>query len=145
MKIDADYDRLEWLGMGPQETYADRRLGAKFGLYQNKVLDNMARYLLPQECGNKTGVKYAKVMDAKGRGMIFYGTEMNFSALPYTPHEIENAQHPYELPPIHYTVIRASLMQMGIAGDDSWGAKTHEEYLIPTDHKLVFEFFMKGI
>ena len=77
--------------------------------------------------------------------MLYYGTQMNFSALPYTPHELENAQHPYELPPIHYTVIRASMMQMGIAGDDSWGARTHEEYLLPTEEKLVFEFCMKGI
>ena len=81
----------------------------------------------------------------KGRGMIFYGTEMNFSALPFTPHEIENAQHPYELPQVHYTVIKASMMQMGIAGDDSWGARTHKEYLLPVEEKLVFEFCMKGI
>ena len=70
---------------------------------------------------------------------------MNFSALPYTPHEIENAQHPYELPPIHYTVIRASLMQMGIAGDDSWGAKTHPEFLLHPDKRMTFEFAFRGI
>lgn len=145
MKIDADYDTVEWLGMGPEETYSDRNMGARFGLYQNKVHENMARYLVPQECGNKTGVRYAKVMDEKGRGMIFYGTEMNFSALPFTPHEIENANHPYELPPVHYTVIKASMMQMGIAGDDSWGARTHDEYLLPVEEKLAFEFCMKGI
>ena len=45
---------------------------------------------------------------------------MMFSALPYTPHEMENAMHPYELPQIHYTVVRVAKGQMGIAGDDSW-------------------------
>ncbi len=45
---------------------------------------------------------------------------MMFSALPYTPHEMENAMHPYELPAIHYTVVRAAKAQMGVGGDDSW-------------------------
>ena len=46
--------------MGPEETYADRRRGAKLGVYKNKVADNMAKYLVPQECGNKVGVRYAQ-------------------------------------------------------------------------------------
>ena len=70
---------------------------------------------------------------------------MNFSALPYTPHEIENAHHAYELPPVHYTVVRASKAQMGVGGDDSWGARTHEEFLIQATQKLEFEFCFKGI
>ena len=70
---------------------------------------------------------------------------MNFSALPYSPHEIELAGHPYELPGIHHTWIRVSLGQMGIAGDDSWGAKTHEEFLLNTAQSMVFEFSFKGI
>lgn len=145
MKLSADYENLCWYGMGPQETYADRMQGAKLGIYKNKVKDNMANYLVPQECGNKAGVRYAKVTDAKGRGMKYWGDEINFSALPYTPHEIEHAMHAYELPKVHYTIVRIAKAQMGIAGDDSWGAKTHEEFLIPTNKALTFEFFMKGI
>lgn len=144
-KLNADYDNVEWYGLGPQETYADRTQGAKLGIYKNKVKDNMAKYLVPQECGNKTGVRYAKVTDYKGRGMLFEGDGMNFSALPYTPHEMENAHHPYELPPVHYTVVRVAKAQMGVGGDDSWGAKTHEEFLIPVTKKLEFSFRFKGI
>ncbi len=48
-KIDADYDTVEWYGNGPAETYWDRQHGAKLGIYQNKVADNMAQYLVPQE------------------------------------------------------------------------------------------------
>jgi beta-galactosidase len=80
-----------------------------------------------------------------GRGFVFIGDEMEFSALPYTPHELENAMHGYELPQPHYTVVRANLRQMGIAGDNSWGALTHEEYLLPKDEKLSFSFRFKGI
>ena len=144
-KLDADLSYLEWLGLGPAETYADRKEGAKFGRYRNEVKDNLAEYMVPQECGNKMEVYEAKVMDKKGRGLLFKGKEMNFSALPYTPHELENATHAYELPKVHYTVVRTALGQMGVAGDDSWGAKTHPEFLLPSDERLVFEFSFKGI
>jgi beta-galactosidase len=145
MKVDADYDRVEWYGMGPSETYVDRCHGAKLGIYQNQVKDNMARYLVPQECGNKLGVRWAKVCDRRGRGLLFTGDEMSFSALPYTPHELENARHPYELPQVHYTVIRAAKQQMGIGGDDSWGARIHGEYLIDVSRKLEFTYRFRGI
>ena len=145
-KFDADYDRIEWYGNGPAETYADRKHGAKLGVYKNKVADNMAEYMVPQECGNKTGVRWAKVTDAKGRGMLFSGEEINFSALPYTPHEMENAMHTFELPQVHYTVVRVSKAQMGIGGDDSWGgAKTHPEYLLDVSGKMEFEFAFRGL
>lgn len=144
-KFDADYDNVEWYGNGPAETYEDRKMGAKLGIYKNKVADNMAEYLVPQECGNKTNVRYGKVTDKKGRGILFTGDNMNFSALPYTPHELENAMHSYELPQVHYTVVRVSAQQMGIAGDDSWGALTHPEYLIDVSSKLEFTFTFRGI
>lgn len=144
-KFDADYDNVAWYGMGPEETYVDRCLGAKLGIYKNKVADNMAEYLVPQECGNKVGVRWASVTDRKGRGMLFTGDKMEFSALPYTPHEIENAMHPFELPEVHYTVVRVSAKQMGVAGDDSWGSKTHPEYLLNTDGRMEFTFSFKGV
>ena len=148
-KFNADYDRVEWYGLGEKETYSDRKKGAKLGIYANKVADNMARYMVPQECGAKEEVRWAKVTDRKGRGMLFEMDEHNgpmmFSALPYTPHEMENAMHPYELPEVHYTVVRAAKGQMGIGGDDSWGARTHEEYLLKTDKKMEFSFVFKGL
>ena len=144
-KVDADYDHVEWYGNGPEETYVDRMRGAKLGLYKNLVSDNMSRYMVPQECGNKTEVRYAKVTDALGRGLLLAGDKMHFSALPYTPHEMENAMHPYELPEVHYTVIRAALQQMGVGGDNSWGAMTHEEFLLDVGEKMEFSFYMKGI
>ncbi|MDF2869449.1 MAG: cbgA [Anaerocolumna sp.] len=145
MKLSADYNNLEWYGMGPDENYADRKKGARLGIYQNKVQDNMAKYLVPQECGNKTGVRYAKITDHTGKGLIISGDKIEFSALPYTPHELENAKHTYELPQVHYTVLRMSKMQMGIAGDDSWGSRTHDEYLLDVSKKLEFKFRIKGI
>lgn len=144
-KLDADYDTVKWYGLGPQETYEDRQHGGKYGVYENKVAENIAEYLVPQESGNKCRVRYAKVMDKKGRGMLFFGDELSFSALPYTPHELENATHHFELPPVHYTVVRVAKKQMGVGGDDSWGSHTHPEYLLDASEKMEFTFCFRGI
>lgn len=144
-KFDADYENLTWYGYGPAETYCDRERGGKLGIYQNKVADNIAQYLVPQECGNHTHVRRASITDNLGRGMEFSGKELSFSALPFTPHELENAMHSYELPPVYYTVVRVALQQMGVAGDDSWGSRTHEEYLIDVTRPLELHFSFRGI
>ena len=70
---------------------------------------------------------------------------MEFSALPWTPFEVENATHPTELPPIQHTVLRPALMRRGVGGDDSWGAETHQEYRLPRGQDLVFRFGFQGV
>lgn len=145
LKMDADFDRLRWYGLGEAENYVDRCAGARLGIYERAVRDTVQPYLRPQETGNRCGVRWAEVTDYRGRGLRFSGDGIHFSALPWTPHEIENAAHAFELPPVHYTVVRAALMQMGVAGDDSWGARTHDEYLIDVSKPLEFCFSLKGI
>lgn len=144
-KMSADYDQLLWYGYGPEETYIDRYQGGKLGIYKNTVAENMAKYLNPQECGNKVGVRYAKVTDKLGRGMLIFGENLSLNVLPYTPYEVENASHFHELPPVHYTVVRVAKQQMGIGGDDSWGARVHKEYLIDSTKEMSFTFRIKGI
>ena len=143
--LDADYENLRWYGLGEAETYEDRKRGGKLGLYEKKVADQMAKYLNPQECGNHCGVRFAEVVNSKGRGLRFFGDEISFSALPYTPHELENATHGYELPPIHHTFVRVAQAQMGVAGDDSWGARVHPEYLLDVSKRKTFTFWFCGI
>ena len=145
--LDADYSNVRWYGRGPEETYADRKRGGKLGIWENKVIDNMAEYLVPQECGNKEDVRWGEVTDDTGRGLRFtsLGAPMCFSALPYTPHEMENALHAHELPPVYHTVVRVSAAQMGIGGDDSWGARVHPEFLVNTTGHMEFSFRFKGI
>ena len=160
LQLPAEYQRITWYGNGPAETYCDRDKGAKLGVYQSTTAAEVTQYLVPQECGNKTGVRWARVTDTRGRGMEFRaGSEelsaqddadadmlvMEFSALPYTPEELENAKHHYELPVSYHTVIRCSLMRMGVGGDDSWGARTLPQYELPGNAPLHFEFEMRGI
>ncbi len=145
MKLDADLDRVRFYGLGPEENYIDRREGARLGIWQYRAGENMTPYLLPQECGNRTGVRWAEITDVRGRGLKLLLNGGEFSALPWTPHEIENAAHGYELPPVCYTVLKMSSRQMGVGGDDSWGARTHPEYLLAADKPLEFRFSFRGI
>ena len=144
-KLDADYNRVRFYGLGPQENYTDRREGARLGVWAYRAEENLTPYLLPQECGNRTGVRWAEITDAKGQGLKLWLNGGEFSALPWTPHEIENAAHGYELPPVNYTVLKMSAQQMGVGGDDSWGARTHPEYLLDVSKPLRFEFSFRGI
>ena len=127
-KLDAEYDHLSWYGLGPEETYTDRMRGGKFGIYENRVADNMTKSLRPRECGNKCGVRYAEITNDKGQGMRFFGDELSFNALPYTPHELENAAHANELPEVHYTVVRVA-----------------KEQLLDDSKKKVFTFCFRGV
>ncbi len=144
-KFDADLENVTWYGLGPAETYCDREKGGKLGIYHKKVTENVAAYLVPQECGNHTGVRKVSITDNKGRGVCFAGKDLSVNVLPYTPHELESAMHVYELPPVYYTVARIALKQMGVSGDDSWGSRTHSEYLLDATHKLTLSFDFKGI
>ena len=144
--LNPSLSHVRWYGRGPEETYADRKGGGKIGIWENNVTDNMASYLVPQECGNKEDVRWGEVFDDEGRGLRFetMGAPMCFSALPYTPHELENATHSYELPPICHTVVRVSMAQMGIGGDDSWGARVLPEYLLNAEGHMEFKFSWTG-
>ncbi len=145
MKIPAEYENLTWYGNGPDENYSDRKHGARLGIFSNKVADNVSPYSKPQECGNKTDVRWFTVSDSTGNGLkISAKSTVEFSALPYTSHELENASHHYDLPNIHNTVLTINKVQMGVGGDDSWGAPTHSEYLIPSDKPLEFEFCIEA-
>ena len=144
-KLDADCDQWRYYGMGPDENYIDRNKGTRLGIWKTTAKDNLSHYLIPQECGNRTGVRWAEVTDYRGRGIRFCGNGMECSVLPWSPHELENALHENELPPALYTYVRTSLMQMGVGGDDSWGAHTHDEYLIDSSKKLEFTCSFQGI
>lgn len=146
-RTDAEYQQLSWYALGEAENYQDRCSGAKLGIFHNTVSDNYAPYSIPQETGNRTGVRWVKCYNAMASAgfqvkAVDQPLECNF--LPYTAFELEQAQHHYELPPVHYTVVTVAAKQMGVGGDDSWGAEVHSEYCIPATGKLSFRFLLTG-
>lgn len=146
-KVPADYNQLEWYAMGPEENYSDRAMGAKLGIFKNQVTDNLSGYVMPQESGNRTGVRRVSVTSQNGHGIRISSVnkplECNIS--PYTAFELENAQHVYELPNVHYTVVTVAGKQMGVGGDDSWGAPVHDEHLIKANENMEFEFTIQRV
>lgn len=147
-KIPAEYSELEWYALGPQDNYIDRSFGARLGVFRNRVTDNAAKYGKPQESGNRTGVRRVDIRNPLGHGIRITApasqpVEANIS--PYTAFELEQAAHHHELPDVHYTVVTVAGKQMGVGGDDSWGAPVLEEYLIPSDQELSFAFTISRI
>jgi beta-galactosidase len=134
MAVPAKFNTLTWLGRGPQETYWDRKTGAAFGLYFGSVNENIHNYVRPQENGNKSDVRWMSLTDSEGVGLIAAGMpEIDISAWPYTMHDLEEAKHIDELPQRDSITVNIDYKQMGVGGDDSWGARTHPEYTLSAD------------
>ncbi|MDQ0974769.1 hypothetical protein QFZ31_004647 [Neobacillus niacini] len=111
-----------------------------------KVKDQYIPYLKPQECGNKTEVRWAAITNNEGIGLMINGLPtVEVNALPYTPHEIEQHDHGYKLPEIDKVTLRINYKQMGVGGDDSWGAKTHPEFTLYANRTYTYCFTLKGI
>jgi beta-galactosidase len=145
-EMDGSFEQISWYGKGPHESYWDRQTGAKIGSYSGKVEEQFIPYLRPQECGNKTEVRFAKVTNLEDVGFLITApTPFEWSALPYAPFELEEYDHVYKLPVSGKTVVRVNYKQMGVGGDDSWGARTHPEFTLPANRPYVFRFNLKGI
>ena len=143
--LSADYDRIRFYGYGPKENYIDRCEGARLGIYESTAADEVEPYLRPQETGNHCGVRWIEVTDRSGHGIRLAGdVPFEASALPYSPHELENARHAYDLPRPQHTYLRASAGMCGVGGDDSWGAPVLAEYVQKNETRHL-AFTLKGI
>ncbi len=141
-------DRVDYYGLGPAENYADRRAGALLGRYRYRVGENLTAYSRPQECGNRTGVRTAALLGPDGTGLVFGAQSpdgMDFSALPYTPQEMECARRAYALPAATKTVVRCSAGQMGVGGVDSWGTPLPEDARCVLEPGTRFTFWFQGL
>ncbi|MDO3411814.1 glycoside hydrolase family 2 TIM barrel-domain containing protein [Saccharibacillus sp. CPCC 101409] len=146
LELDGSLDRLKWYGRGPHENYWDRRAGARLGIYSGLVAEQLTPYLRPQEAGNKTGVRWAELAGADGFGLRVEGRpDVELNALPHAPETLEAADHAYKLPASDRTVLRVNHRQMGVGGDDSWQARTHEEFTLPANREYEYSFTLRGL
>ncbi len=132
MAVPGELDTMTWYGRGPHETYWDRKTGAAVGVYSGSVEEQMHHYVRPQENGNKTDVRWVALTNDAGDGLLAVGIPLlSVSAWPYTMLDLETADHPYELPQRDTITVNLDYRQMGVGGDNSWGARTHAEYTLP--------------
>lgn len=139
--------KYRYYGFGPEENYCDRIPGSYLGMYQGQVKDNLTPYLRTQECGNRTGIRKYELLDRQNQGLAVIANEnpLEVSALPNSTSELENARHKFELPYQQFTYLKVMAKQMGVGGDDSWGAPVHPEFMIDAQKQLTLEFTLAPV
>ncbi len=154
------FDQISWLGRGPQESYCDRKTAAFVGLYTGAVADQYYAYVRPQENGNKTDVRWATITNADGNGLLFIGKPLlemsahhNIMEDFESPERTDGRQidgvtpihrHITDVKPRDLTSVNINYKQMGVGGDNSWGAWTHDQYRL-TDKAYSYSFRIKAI
>lgn len=139
-----EFDQMSWLGRGPQESYWDRKTSAFVDLYSGSVADQYWAYIRPQENGNKTDVRWVSITNGSGAGLKFLADELlEVSAHHNMMEDFESPvrtdgrqvdgkpvvnRHTTDVKPRNLTSVNIDYKQMGVGGDNSWGAWTHEEY-----------------
>ncbi|MHC4503021.1 MAG: beta-galactosidase, LacZ type [Planctomycetota bacterium] len=130
--IPGELATMTWYGRGPHETYWDRKTGAAVGIYSGKVAELVHPYARPQENANRTDVRWAAFTNREGVGLLVTGMPLlSITAWPYTMRDLEGAGHIHELPRRDTVTLNVDYKQMGVGGDNSWGARTHDEYTLP--------------
>lgn len=135
--LNGQYKHMQWFGRGPHENYQDRNTGAAIGRYSAHVDAQYHDYSRPQETGNKTDVRWMTLMNEKGRGLQIKGKPLlSISALPLLQSDLEHDRkavrlHGKELQPKPLVSVNIDWKQMGVGGDNSWGALPLKQYLIP--------------
>jgi beta-galactosidase len=132
MAIPGEFSTMNWFGRGPNESYWDRKTGSAIGLYSGPVEEQFHPYVRPQETGNKTDVRWLALTNKNGAGLLAVGMPLlSASAWPFTMDDLEKATHINELPRRKTITVNLDYKQMGVGGDDSWGARPHPEYTLP--------------
>jgi len=136
------FRRLAWYGRGPHESYADRRHGAAFGWWRAEVDSWNHAYLRPQECGNRHGVRHLSLADEAGSRLEVHALSprLDVSAWPFHPEDLEETRHAVDLPRRGETILNVDWGQMGVGGDNSWGARVHEAYMLRADQPREYAF-----
>jgi beta-galactosidase/beta-glucuronidase len=130
MCLPGAYDTFTWYGRGPHETYVDRQEGARVGVYSGSVDDQYVPYVMPQENGNKTEVRWVALTDASGIGLLAVGARcLNASAHHYTTGDLTQAKHTYELERRDDITLNLDYAQSGL-GSEACGPGTLEVYLL---------------
>ncbi len=135
-----DISKISWFGRGPHENYSDRKSSAAIGIYNSTVAEQYHPYVRPQETGNKTDVRWASFVNDDEKGILIKGEKpLNVSAWHFTQEDIDYV--PFDIKRKHGgSIEKRDLIwinidndQMGVGGDNTWGAHVHPEYTITPD------------
>jgi beta-galactosidase len=134
MMLPKEYSNMQWYGRGPSENYWDRKDAAFVGLYNETVDEQFANYVRPQETGNKTDVRWVKLTNENGKGLMIEGdTVLNISVRHYLDEDLDEGlekhnAHTGELKQRDLTTLSIDLEQTGVGGINSWGTWPLKQY-----------------
>jgi beta-galactosidase len=144
MTLPEGFDQLEWFGRGPHESYCDRKAGAPVGLYRGTVTGQYVPYIMPQEHGNKTDVRWLALAGKGGVGMLLTPLrpgQMECSVSHFSADDLYRACHTHELRPRRETMVNLDYRQRGL-GTGSCGPDTLEKYRLPAG-KYRFDYRLR--
>ncbi|SFU52676.1 beta-galactosidase [Pustulibacterium marinum] len=136
LQIPLQYRNVQWYGRGPFENYSDRKTAAFLGTYTKDVDEMYFPYIRPQENGNRTATRWVTFTNIHGEGIKYIGMpEFSFSALrnpisDFDAGEQKAQKHTIDIVAKDTIYFNIDYKQMGVGGDNSWGAKPHEQYQI---------------
>ena len=141
MKLPLEFSRMNWYGMGPHESYCDRRESVHLGVYESSVEEQFEPYERPQETGNKLATRWLSFSDIHGSGlMIIAENPISASALLFTATELASKAHQKDLVHDGSICVNLDAAQTGI-GNNSCGPETLEQYrLYPRYEKTSLRF-----
>ncbi|MEQ0562127.1 glycoside hydrolase family 2 TIM barrel-domain containing protein [Amycolatopsis sp. NEAU-NG30] len=145
--VPGEFDTLDYYGRGPEENHWDRNTGSDVGVYSSTVAGQWTGYIRPQENGNKTDVRWVALTNRRGAGLLATGEPLlEVNASHFTPEDLSiGARHDYQLTPRQEVVLRLNHRQMGVGGDDSWGAQTHDEYKLFADRDYHYTYRLRPL
>ncbi|GAO44205.1 beta-galactosidase [Flavihumibacter petaseus NBRC 106054] len=135
-KIRRSLQTTTWFGRGPFDNYSDRKAAAAIDQYSMPADSLFHPYPRAQESGYRTDVLRMSMTDSNGNGLQFSGDPaFSFGILPFDRKKIDFDRtrniHGSTIDHDNYHQVNIDLKQMGVGGDNSWGAKTHAEYCLP--------------
>ena len=132
----------EWYGRGPQETYLDRKTGARIAIHRANVDELEHRYMRPQENGHRTDVRRLTITDSEGNGIRIDNMDkpFGFNLAKYSPEKLDSAKHLYELVPDDYLTLSIDGFQRGVGGDMPGVATLRRQYKLPSFREYTFKF-----
>lgn len=134
MRLTGDHRQVSWYGLGPHETYIDRKESGVLGIYEMDLDDQLFNYPRPQESGNHWGVRWFSLTSEDGTGIMAIGEPtINASASPFLMEDLENFDHHYLVPYQPDIGFNIDLEQMGVGGTNTWGARPLEKYRIKAE------------
>ncbi len=149
MILKEEFEQMSWFGRGPHESYSDRKNSADIDLYKAAVWEQFHPYVRAQETGNKTDIRWVALQNIEGDGLLVKSTgdPLNVSAwnfpmedIMYIPSNVKRV-HGGSIQKKPLVWLNIDKQQMGVGGDNTWGAKVHPEYTI-TPIKQSFEFLI---